>query len=182
MLKFYLFLWLSWLFRVVLCTLLSAALFAFIVTLFIYVKQGFMPIDRVVFEALLKIWTFWFSILLNLSLLFALFRSVKYLFNHCYAGYILKLKACTKKESGKYIEIIGYGDLLKVWRKWFMLLIWIVGSLMILAFVLTHLFTTYNSLFDWFSIYLLYLFIAIGGYFSFVFITARCKCIEVIKC
>ena len=173
MVRFYLLLWLFWLIRVVLCTLFTASILSLLVTFFIYVKQGFVTIDAVAFDALFDIWQFWFLISLNLALLFALFRSVKYLFNRCYSGFMLQLQGC---------DIVGYGDLIKVWRKWFMLLIWLVGSLMVLALIATHLFTSYDSLFDWFGIYLLYLFIAMAGYISFILIVARCKSIKVVKC
>ena len=56
-----------------------------------------------------------------------------------------------------------------VWRKWFMLLIWLVGSIMIFALALTHLFTSYSGLFEWFDIYWLFGFILMEGYFSFFF-------------
>ena len=181
--SFYLSLWLSWLFRVVLCTLATAFLLASLVTLLLYAKEGFVHFNGEVADALFSIWKFWFSILLNIALLFALFRSIKYIFNRCYSGYMLKLKNCPKDDLREtFIDVVGYGDLIKVWRKWFFALIWLSGALMVLAFVVTKLFTSYSSLFSWFSIYLLYLFIALSGYLSFVFISARCKNIKVVKC
>jgi len=180
--RFYFFLWLFWLLRVTLCTLASAGLFAFIITLSIYMKQGLVSLDSTVVSALLDIWNFWFTISLNIGLLFALFRSVKYLFNRCYGGFVLKLNRCIKENTSGFIEEIGYGDLIKVWRKWFMILIWLVGSLMVISLGLTYLFTSYSSLFDWFNIYILYLFIAIGGYISFIVMAGRCKSVRIIKC
>ena len=180
--RFYLTLWGAWVLRVLFCTLVSALVMAFVITLVIYVKQGFVALDDKVLKALFEIGKFWFSITLNLALLFALFRSVKYLFNHCYAGYMLKLKTCTKEESLEFIESVGYGDLVKIWRKWFMTLIWLTGALMVLALVFTHLFTHYESLFSWFSVTTLYLFIALSGYFSIVLIVAKMKTIKVVKC
>jgi hypothetical protein len=180
--KFYLLLWLFWALRVVVCTLVLSLFFASVLTLFIYVKQGMIAIESEVLTALWEVWKFWFVLFLNISLLIALFRSVKYLFNRCRAGYMLKLKACEKDESSGYIEIVGYGDLVKVWRKWFMLLIWIVGSMMVFAFIITNLFSTYATLFEWFSIYLLYLFIFVAGYLSFVFLPGRCKMLRIVSC
>jgi len=178
--RFYLLLWLHWLVRVVLCTLLIAAVGSALATLFIYIKQGSQPIDEAVSAALFDIWYFWFVLSLNIALLFVLFRSVKYLFNRCHAGYVLRLKVCEAKEE--FIDPVGYGDLVKVWRKWFMLLIWLVGALMVLAVAFTYIFTSYTTLFAWFNIYILYLFIALGAYLSFIFLIARCKAIKVVKC
>jgi len=180
--RFYLYIWLYWLGRVVVCTLLSASFLAFAVTLFIYIKQGFAPLESEVRAALLEIWIFWFSITLNIALLFALFRSVKYLFNRCYGGFMLKLKSCTPKSTREFIDPVGYGDLVKVWRKWFMSLIWLTGGMMVIAFGLTYLLSAYDSLFSWFDITVLYLFIALSGYISLMLLVARCKSIKVIKC
>ena len=95
---------------------------------------------------------------------------------------MLKLKGCQKQSDSPYVAVVGYGDLLKVWRKWFMLLIWLVGSMMSIAFVVTYLFSSYETLFEWFSIYLLYFFIFIAGYLSFVFLPGRCKALKVVGC
>ena len=128
--KFYFFLWLRWSLRVTLCSTLLASALALAITSYIYINQSMPALNSEVFEALLNIFKFWFPIVWSLTLLLALFRSLKYIFNICFAGYELKLYSC----DGKYIlEDIGYGDLVKVWRKWFMLIIWLVGSLMVLS-------------------------------------------------
>ena len=181
--KFYLRLWFFWALRVILCSLFFAFVFAVIITLSIYAKQGFASLDKHIISALLDVFKFWFFISLNLAVLLALFRSIKYIFNSPHAGYMFKLKQCVKEEnSSEYIEIIGYGDLVKVWRKWFMLLIWLVGSLMVLSLIITYLFSSYESLFDWFNIYILYLFILLSGYFSFFILANRCKSVKIVKC
>jgi len=182
--KFYLELWLFWALRVILCSLFLAAILASLITIAIYVKQGMPNFNKEIAAALVDVFRFWFFIALNLAVLVALFRSVKYLFNCCHAGHMLRLKRCVKEEDKEegYLEFIGYGDLVKVWRKWFMLLIWIVGALMILALAVTYLFTPYEALFDWFNVYILYAFILAGGYFSFIFMAARCKSIRIVKC
>jgi len=180
--SFYFRLWSAWLVRVVVYTLVFAALLSGAITLFIYIKQGMLPLNEEVEAALYAIWHFWFLVSVNITLLFALFGSIKYLFNHCYAGYMLRLKVCDKAENTEYIEVVAYGDLIKVWRKWFMLLIWLVAAFMILSVVFTYLFSSYESLFEWFSIYLLYVFIAIAAYFSFILLSARCRAIKVVKC
>jgi hypothetical protein len=180
--RFYLFLWFWWAVRVVLCTLVIATFFALFLTLFVYIREGLPALDEKIMAALFDVWKFWFAIALNLAVLIALFRSIKYIFNNPHAGYILKLKKCPKKDSNEYLEAIGYGDLVKVWRKWFMLLIWLVGSLMVLALLLTYIFTGYESLFEWFNIYILYAFILLGGYLSFIFLGSRCKSVRILKC
>ncbi len=182
--KFYLKLWFFWALRVIFCSLFLAAVFALLITLVIYVKQGVPSFSAEIRAALLDVFLFWFFIALNLAVLIALFRSVKYLFNRCHAGHMLRLKKCSKEKDAEegYLEFIGYGDLVKVWRKWFMLLIWIVGSFMVLALIITYIFTPYEALFDWFNIYVLYAFILAGGYFSFIFMAARCKSIRIVKC
>jgi len=180
--RFYFLLWASWTIRVVLCSLFLAVLFALFLTLFIYVKQGLPSLDEKILDALLAVWRFWFAISLNIAVLIALFRSVKYLFNHPHAGYVLKLKKCFKEDSHEYLEVIGYGDLVKVWRKWFMLLIWLVGSLMVLALLFTSIFSSYETLFNWFSVYMLYVFILFAGYLSFIFLSNRCKSVRIVKC
>ena len=114
----------------------------------------------------------------------ALFRSLNYIFNKCIHGYELKLLTCTskKEETSEVLEVIGYGDLVKVWRRWFMLLIWLVGSMMIISLVITYFFTTYSGVFEWFSIYWLFAFILVSGYFSFMLMGSRCKRVKVVKC
>jgi len=180
--KFYLEVWLSWALRVIVCSLFFAFIIALIITLSIYAKQGFASLDKQIISALFDVFKFWFFISLNLAILLALFRSIKYIFNTPHAGYMFKLKQCAKENSSEYIEIIGYGDLVKVWRKWFMLLIWLVGSLMVLALIITYIFTSYTSLFYWFNIYVLYFFILISGYLSFFILANRCKSVKIVKC
>lgn len=168
--KFYFYLWFFWALRVTLCSIVTAAVLAFIITIILYIKQGFVSLDQEVLEALYSIFSFWFMITLNIAVLFALFRSVKYIFNRCYDGYSFKLLSCPKEK--RYIEVIGYGDLVKFWRKWFMLLIWLSAAFMIIDFVV----------FDYYNIYVLYSVILLSGYFSFMFIGARCKQVRIVKC
>ena len=177
--KFYLFLWFRWSLRLTLCSVVLASGVASLITLYTYISQGIPTLDSDIFIALKDVFKFWFPILWSLTLLLALFRSLKYLFNSCIYGYELKLYSCDLKEV---LEYIGYGDLVKVWRKWFMLIIWLVGSLMILSLTFTYLFTSYNGVFEWFNIYWLFAFILISGYFSFIFISHRCKRVKVVKC
>lgn len=168
--KFYFTLWFFWALRVVLCSVAGAFVLSVLVTAVLYVKQGFATPNQEVMEALFSIFTFWFFVSLNITVLFALFRSVKYIFNRCYGGYSFKLLSCPKEQT--FIEVVGYGDLIKFWRKWFMLLIWLSAVFMIIDFVF----------FDYYNIYLLYGAILLSGYLSFVLIAARCKQVKVVKC
>ena len=177
--KFYISLWLKWAFRITVCSVLLATLLSSIMTLYLYVSQGMPSFDAKVISALIDIFNFWYPIFWSLTLLYALFRALKYIFNNCLNRYELKLLSCDSKEV---IENIGYGDLVKVWRKWFMLIIWLVGAQMILAITFTYLFTSYSGVFEWFDIYFLFVEILIAGYFSFVLLGGRCKQIKVSKC
>jgi hypothetical protein len=177
--KFYFLLWLRWSLRLTLCSILLASAFAVLITLYIYINRSMPMLNSEVVVALLNIFQFWFPVLWSFTLLLALFRSLKYVFNICIWGYELKLYSCDLTEL---IENIGYGDLVKVWRKWFMLIIWLVGSLMIISLAYTYMFTSYSGVFEWFDIYWLFGFILISGYFSFIMMSARCKRVKVVKC
>ncbi len=177
--KFYFTLWLKWLIRVSACSLVLAASLSLFITLIIYIKQGMLAIDSEVASALFQVFAFWFPIFLSVTLLIALFRALKYIFNVKIYGYELKLLECN---SSEVLEDIGYGDLIKVWRKWFMLIIWLVGIQMIIAIAYTHFFTLYTGIMDWFNIYYLAFFIFLAGYFSFIILGSKCKRVRLIKC
>ncbi len=177
--KFYLFLWLKWAFRLTISTIIYGAVFAFVITGYLYVKQGLPTLNSELYKALFSIWNFWFLIVANLALLLALFRGMKYIFNNCNSGYVLELLTCNQKEI---IENIGYGDLVKVWRRWFMLIVWLTGAEMLISLLLTLMFIPQESIFSWFNIYLLYGFIILSGYFSFYILIAKCKQVRIRKC
>ena len=181
--RFYLLLWLRWALLLTIMSIVLAAFGAAFITLFIYVKQGAAPLDSAVYGALLKIFSFWFALSWSVTLLLSLFLALKYIFNRCYASYKLILLSCPNKEGrSDVVELIGYGDLVKVWRKWLMLLIWLVVAQMVIAFVGIKLFSNAVTLFEWFNIYILYLFVIMGGYFSFMILSAKCKKVKVVKC
>ncbi|MDA7817791.1 hypothetical protein N9A28_06340 [Sulfurimonas sp.] len=177
--KFYFFLWLRWAARVVTCSVLLAYTITIVITAAIYFTGSMPNIDAETFGALRDILGFWFPIVWSFTLLLSLFRSIKYIFNTCINNYELKLLTCKGDES---IENIGYGDLVKVWRRWFMLNIWLVGSFMVIAVIYTSIFTSYNGVFEWFDIYWLFSFILVSGYFSFIILASRCKSVKVVKC
>ncbi len=179
MYRFYFLLWLRWAIKLFTCSVVLAVVVSFFITLYIYIKQGMPTLHVEIFTALFQIILFWFPILWSVMLLVALFRGLKYIFNICIAGYELKLYSCDLKET---LLHVGYGDLVKVWRKWFMLIIWLVGAMMILSLSYTYLFTSFDGVFEWFDIYWLFGFILVSGYFSFIFMSARCKRIKIVKC
>lgn len=177
--KFYFFLWLRWAVRLSLCSLVLASIVSLGITAVTYINQGMTTLNSEVILALQNLFLFWFPISWSLALLIALFRALKYIFNTKISGYELKLYSCDLKDV---LQEIGYGDLVKVWRKWFMLMIWLVGSFMILALFFTYIFTSLDSVFSWFSIYWLYAFILVSGYFSFMIMSHRCKRVKIVKC
>jgi len=181
--KFYFLIWLRWAFLLTSMSVILAFLFAASITFFIYIKQGAIALESSVYDALFKIFLFWFALSWSMTLLLSLFLSLKYIFNRCFASYKLILLTCpNKKGHSDIIELIGYGDLVKVWRKLFMLLIWFVVAQVIIAFVGMRFFTNATTLFSWFNIYILYVFVLIAGYFSFMVLSIKCKKVRVIKC
>lgn len=177
--RFYIILWLRWAARLSVCSLLFALILSFFATLFIYFLRDMPEFSRDVSLALFEIFKFWFPIFWSLGILLALFRGLKYIFNSCINGFELKLLTC---DGSQTIESVGYGDLIKVWRKWLMLFVWLVGSFTILATVFTNLLTSYSGLFEWFDIYALYGFILLGGYISFIIMSSKCKKVKIVTC
>lgn len=163
-------------------TLLIASSIALLITFVLYVKQGLAPLSMEILNALLKILEFWFLLAINFAIPLALFINTKYLFNKPLNGFSLKLLTCPKEENSEIISKIAYGDLVQVYRKMFFLLIWNSAVFMLVAVVFFYLVFSYKSLFDWFSIYLLYLFILLAGYPSIILLMSRCKRVRIIKC
>ena len=177
--RFYLFLWLRWSLRLTICSVVLATGFSFIIVSFIYINLGMPTLHTENFIALFELFKFWFPISWSLAILVAMFRGVKYLFNNCYGGYMLKLSTCNSLEL---LKEIGYGDLVKVWRRWIMMIIWLVGLQMIFALTYTILFTNLNSVFEWFNIYWLFAFTLIAGYISIILLASRCKQVKLATC
>jgi ABC-type multidrug transport system fused ATPase/permease subunit len=165
--RFYFLLWFRWALRLSINSILWAVIISLLVCLVTYVKLGLVELDAQVFDALWDIFKFSFAIAFSFTLLLFLFRSIKYIFNRCLGGYELKLLSCDKQKT---IDHIGYGDLVKVWRRWFMLLIWLVAVCMII------------TMFNFFNIYALYIFVLISGYFSFIIMVSRCTKVKVVRC
>ena len=180
--RFYFLLWGKWALRLTLSTFFFASLFTLLITASIYAQQGFVSLNSEVYKALFGVAKFWFAVVWNIALLLALFRGMKYIFNSCNGGYVLELFSCENDAKSELIEVVGLGDLVKVWRKWFMLIIWLVGAQMIFAVAFNALFSTHESIFDWFNIYVLYSFILVAGYFSFMILGTRCKQVRISRC
>ena len=177
--KFYAALWIKWVGRVSIGSVGFALAFSLAITVFSYVSQDSPPLNAEIYDALFEITKFWFPIVWSLTLLLSLFRSLKHIFNSCNGGYELKLLDCKSNEA---IEEIGYGDLIKVWRKWFALIIWLSGAQMIFAVAFTYSLTNLEGVFSWFNVYWLFGFVAVSGYFSFAFLASRCKSVKITKC
>ena len=177
--RFYLFLWLKWAAYVTLYSLISASILSALMTLFIYIYRGFPALDSEMYGALFLIAKFLFPLFWSLTLLLALFRSLKIIFNFCISGHQMKLLSCKDTE---YLEAIGYGDVLPVWRKWFLLLIWLASAQMILALAFTYFLSDFGGVFEWFDIYWLFGFVLFGGYFSFMVLASRCKRVKIKQC
>ena len=180
--KFYLHLWLAWALRLTLSSLSLALLISLGITFFLFARQGFPTLSEEVVQALLDILKFWFAPLWGITLLYALFRGIKYIFNNCKKGYKLELLSCPEEGRVASIKVVGYGDLVKVWRKWLMLIIWLVGAQMILAMAFNYLLSSSSFSLSWFNIYVLYAFVLLSGYFSFMILSVRCKRVRLVKC
>ena len=180
--KFYLFVWLEWFIRLTLSSIVYACVISFVVTTAIYYNQGMQSLNTEVYSALFVVFKFWFAPLWGISVLIVLFTGLKHLFNKCRGGYMLILHTCEKEEKPQVIETIGLGDIIKVWRKWFMLLIWLITAEMVISVAFSGIFSSSKSLFEWFNIYVLYGFIVVAGYFSFMILSSKCKRIGIRKC
>ena len=177
MLDFYFKVWFSWLVRVVMESVVFAGVISVAITLVVFISKTNIQIDSKILKALSDIFLFWFSLALNLTLMIALFRSIKFLFNSCIKNYRYNLYAC----SGEYIKDVSYFDLIKVWREWLMLIVWSVAFLAIVGTIFFKLLFGLDF-FKWFNIYVLYIFIAVSGFFSFIFLPIRCQRVRISRC
>lgn len=180
--QFYRAIWIVWMMRMVGWTLLLSFAFALLITVILYLKEGTPSLSIEILRALFDISLFWFLLALNFAIPLAFFISVKSLFNLPFGGFAFELLTCPKKGESGVIKDIGYGDLLQVWRKFLFLIIYNSAILMLIAVVLSYIFTSYESIFSWFSIYLLYLFILLSGYPSIILLASRCKRVRIVTC
>lgn len=177
--QFYFLLWFWWALRVSALSIFFGIILSLLVTLFLYFFHGAKPMSNEVFSALQDIFLFWFSICWSISLLMSLFVGLKYIFNRCYGRYKLQLLDCPSKEV---LDHIYFTDLVRVWRKWFMITVWIVGVEMIFAIAIHRFFFSEAALFEWFGIYTLYGFILLSGLGSFALMIFRCDKVRMVQC
>jgi len=175
--RFYFRLWFLWAVRFLFCSIFFALLFASLITSILYLKQGALSLNKEILEALFLVLKFWFPIALSFSILLALFRGLKYVFNKNIYHHKLVLLDC----KDNFIDDIGYGDLVKVFRKWLMLLVWIIASFIVVMIVVIKLFTSLNFLL-FLNIYTIYILILLAGYFSLILLSSKFKKIKVIRC
>jgi len=179
MFKFYFLLWVRWAFWVSLYSVLGAAVLALLASVATYFYQGALQMHEAIAEALLDVFLFWFGVAWSVTILGTLFLRLKTIFNTCIGGYRLRLLGC---QSGEPLEALGHGDIVKVWRKWFMLLLWLVAALSLLLALLFAVFFTEEGVFGWFNIYMLYGLILLAGYLSFMLLGSRCKKVRTQRC
>jgi len=178
MYKFYFILWLQWLIKLTTISVVYATIISLSITLLFYINLGMATIDTEISLAIIDIFKFWFPIVWSFTLLISLFKELKNIFNSCHNGYKFQLLNCKRE----IVEVIGYGDIVKIWRKYLILLIWIVAAEMIISVSFSYLIYKNNQLFDWFNIYVLYIFVLFSSYFSFIILSSKCKLIKVQKC
>jgi len=176
--RFWFGLWTYWIGWSTLWSLLSAALLAGVITAVLYVLKGSPAIEGEVFGALRDIARFWFAIIWSLTLLIALFLVVKRLFYRCIDHKELALEACSGRED---LEQAGMRDVIKIWRKWLMAIIWASAAQVIIVIAVLYLFGS-SDLLSWFSVYWLYLFLSIAGLLTLPLMEARCKLVKVRRC
>lgn len=179
MFKFYFLLWVRWAFWVTLYSCASAAILALFLSVATYFYQGSPQINTAILEALGSVFYFWFGVAWSVTILGMLFFRLKTIFNACIGGYRLRLLCC---ESGEPLEAVEDGNIVKVWRKWFMLLLWLVAAFSLLWALLFFLFFEKEGAFGWFNIYTLYGLILIAGYVSFLLLGSRCKKVRIQRC
>ena len=177
--NFYFRLWLRWAFQVTVESFAFGAVMAGFIVFVIYLKKDMPSIDTEVSKALLQLFWFWFALSWSVALLLSLFHSLKSLFNHCVNGHKLQLLTCDKQEE---IEPVSYGDLIRVWRRWLMLLIWSSAVLIMLIALIMRFGFEIDELFSWLDIYVLYGIVLLSGYISLIVLMARCEKIRIVRC
>lgn len=182
MFKFYLYLWFFWVLRMFLVSITLSAFLSFFITSYFYLTEGLPALESEILTALFKIFTFWFLLLLNLTILIALFINTKYLFNNCINRLCLRLQGCKKEDEGVFLQSMSAWDLVKVWRKLLLLIVWISAIFVLLSFFIFYFLSSEGSFFEWLSVYHLYGYILISGFFAFTLLGSRCKDVSLRLC
>jgi len=177
--KFWFLLWWDWALWVSVSSLLFAGGLDGVLTLVIYISKSMPELDSETLKALADIWIFWFGILWSVTLLLSIFLSMKRFFNRCFNGYQLQLLTCTDAEV---IDIVFLGDIVKVWRKWLMILIWGVAAEILIVSVVRYGLGFGIGFWRWFSIEWLYLFLLIAAFISLPLMGSRCKRVRLRRC
>jgi len=180
MAKFYIYLWFFWVIRMLVVSTLLAGTLSFFITFYFYAREGLPAFESEILTAILNIFTFWFLLLLNFALPLALFINTKYLFNNCINAISLRVVSCAKEEE--FLERIGYGDLIKIWRKWLLLIVWISSVFVLFSFLFFYFLLFEGSFFEWLSVYCLYGFILLSGFFALPLLGSRCKSVRLRLC
>jgi hypothetical protein len=177
--KFWFLLWFNWAIWVSISSVLIAGVFDFFITFGLYIYKGMPELNSDTLNALTDIWLFWFSIIWSMALLLSIFLSVKRLFNRCYTNSKLQLLTCNEQEL---IDIVLLGDIVKVWRKWLMVIIWFVAIEILVFSVLRYILGFGMEFWEWFSMYWLYIFILFAAFLSLPLMVARCRRIRLVSC
>ena len=177
--RFYLALWVRWVLRVALESIGFGVVLTAGIVMYVYMQKSPQTLSQEIMDAFGVIFGFWFGIVWSATFLLALFRSVKFLFERCYAGYRFVLYDCKLKER---IERVGYGDLVRVWRKWFMVLVWISAIVMVFVSIFLRFVFGISEVFAWFDIYTVFVIVSLSGYVSLWLLPLRCKRVKVERC
>lgn len=179
MVRFYLYLWFLWVLRMLGVTLFMSGFLSLLITTYFFIQKGLPAFESEIISALFEIFIFWFLLLLNLAIPLALFISTKHLFNNCINAISLKLKSC---KDGLFIEDVGHGDGVKVWRKLLFLIVWISAVFVLISFMIFYFFNIEGSFFEFLSVYHLYAFILLSGAFALPLLGSRCKSVSLRLC
>lgn len=174
--KFYLSLWLYWAFWVGFYAVAAAALLALLATAATYLVQGAASLTPQRCSALADIAWFWFAVSFNAGLLLGLIAGIHKLFSRCFFGWNYRLLDCQGEES----ENMPMKLWLKLWRKWFFALIWVVAVEIMVAALAGM--AVGIGLKAWFSVYWLYVFVFFAGLPLLVVMPLRCKMVKVAPC
>jgi len=177
--RFWFFLWFDWVVFITISSLLFSTVIDFILTFSIYISKGMPTFDTETLNALGAIWKFWFGIIWSATLLLSIFLSMKRFFNKCYDGYKLQILTCKEFEV---IDIVLLGDVVKVWRKWLMVLIWGVATEILFVSVVRYFLGLGLDFWVWFNMGWLYLFILLAALSSLPLMAARCKRVRLTRC
>ncbi|MEA1919258.1 MAG: hypothetical protein U9N52_05410 [Campylobacterota bacterium] len=179
--KFWFLLWFDWALWVSVSSLIFAAVIDFFVTGTLYVLKGMAELNSETLSALADIWLFWFGIIWSVTLLLSIFLSMKRFFNVCHDGWKLQLFTCAVKNA-EVIDIVLLGDIVKVWRKWLMALIWAVATEILMVSVVRYILGFGIGFWEWFTMGWLYLFILLAAWVSLPLMAARCQRVTITSC